>query len=109
MTDEQIIKAFEEMSKDNHMSTINQMICGDVLDIVSRQKAEIEELHSDKIIAETHEKAAKDLFKNCVKQLKEAKSKAIKEFAEQLCKDRVANDPIVIAVKAELKEMTEEK
>lgn len=36
----------------------------------------------------------------------EAKSEAIKEFAERLCEDRVSNDPVVIAVKAELKEMT---
>lgn len=31
--------------------------------------------------------------------------RAIKEFAERLCKGRVSNDPVVIAVKAELKEM----
>lgn len=31
--------------------------------------------------------------------------RAIKEFAERLCADRVSNDPVVIAVKAELKEM----
>lgn len=34
---------------------------------------------------------------------------AIKEFSERLCKDRVLNDPVVIAVKVELKEMTEGK
>ena len=32
---------------------------------------------------------------------------AIKEFAERLCEGRVSNDPVVIAVKVELKEMTE--
>ena len=32
-------------------------------------------------------------------------SDAIKEFAERLCDDRVSNDPVVIAVKCELKEM----
>ena len=30
---------------------------------------------------------------------------AIKEFAERLCDGRVSNDPVVIAVKCELKEM----
>ena len=30
------------------------------------------------------------------------KSEAIKEFAENVCKGRVGNDPVVIAVKAEL-------
>lgn len=39
MKDEQIIKAFEELSEDNHMSIINQMICGDALDLIKRQKA----------------------------------------------------------------------
>lgn len=64
-------------------------------------KTEIEELRSDKIIAETHERAAKDLFKDCVAQLEgvkkenkqllqklqQAKSEAIKEFAERLKND----------------------
>lgn len=40
------------------------------------------------------------------KELFKAKAEAITEFAERLCKDRVLNDPVVIAVKAELK-MTE--
>lgn len=37
-----------------------------------------------------------------LQKLQQAKSEAIKEFAERLCKGRVENDPIVIAVKAEL-------
>ena len=40
-------------------------------------------------------------------EILDIKTEAIKEFAERLCKDRVSNDPVVIAVKAELKEMTE--
>lgn len=40
--------------------------------------------------------------------IKELKTEAIKEFAERVCKDRVSNDPVVIAVKTELK-MTEEQ
>lgn len=39
----------------------------------------------------------------------EIKSKARREFAERLCKDRVLNDPVVIAVKAELKMMESER
>lgn len=35
----------------------------------------------------------------------ESVKEAVKEFAERLCADRVSNDPVVIAVKAELKEM----
>ena len=37
------------------------------------------------------------------------RSKTIKEFAERLCKDRVSNDPIVIAVKVELEAMVGDK
>ena len=43
------------------------------LDIIYRQKAENEELRSDKIIAERHEKDARDLFVDCTRQLEEAK------------------------------------
>lgn len=46
-------------------------------------KAEIEELKADKIIAERHEKDARELYKEVVLQLKKAKFKAIKEFAEK--------------------------
>lgn len=34
--------------------------------------------------------------------LREHIRKAVKEFAERLCEDRVSNDPVVIAVKVEL-------
>lgn len=37
----------------------------------------------------------------------EYRAEAIKEFAEMLCNGRVANDPVVIAVKCAVKEMTE--
>ena len=37
------------------------------------------------------------------------KAEAIREFAKRLCKDRVSNDPVVIAVKSELKEMVGEE
>ena len=42
-------------------------------------------------------------------EIEKAKSEAIKEFAERLCEGRVYNDPVVIAAKCLLKEMTEEK
>lgn len=56
------------------------------LNFINRQKAENERL---------------------LQELQQAKSEALKEFAERLCKGRVENDPIVMAVKSELKEMTE--
>lgn len=118
MTDEQIINGFRHLLKNqmNRLSVVEKLVCGDIIDLINRQKAKIEELHSDKIIAETHERAAKDLFVDCTRQLEEtkaeierllqklqqAKSEAIKDFAERLCKGRTENDFVVIAVKAEL-------
>lgn len=45
---------------------------------------ELELANADKVIAETHEKAAKEMFVDVTQQLKTAKSEAIKEFAERL-------------------------
>lgn len=42
--------------------------------VINRQKTEIKELCYDKIIAERHEKDARDLFADCVKQLNEARA-----------------------------------
>ncbi len=39
---------------------------------------------------------------------KDVRTEAIKEFADKLCEGRVSNDPVVIAVKVELKEMAGE-
>ena len=76
MTDEQTIKAFEEILKNqnNKLSLIERAVCDDVLSLTNRQKAENEELRSDKIIAERHEKDARDLFVDCTRQLEEAKA-----------------------------------
>ena len=112
MTDNEIIKALEccsttmageckECPLYKRVDNCTSKLTKNALDLINRQKA-------DKIIAERHEKDARELYKNVVLQLKTAKSEAIKEFAERVCKDRVSNDPVVIAVKVELAEMTEE-
>ena len=46
MTDEQIIKALEEILKNqnNKLSLIERAVCDDVLSLANRQKAEIEKL-----------------------------------------------------------------
>lgn len=41
-------------------------------------------------------------YNSLLQKLQQAKSEAIKEFAENVCKGRVGNDSVVIAVKAEL-------
>ena len=93
MTDEQIIKALEccKIGECNDCpfygvkEDCEVELPEEALNLINRKKAEIEQ------------------------EIKEIKSEAIKEFAKQLCKGRVENDPVVIAVKAELKEMTEVK
>ena len=148
MTDEQIIKALECCATDDGNDCFQCPYCNlffepgnggcvnrcrkDALDLINRQKAEIEELYSDKIIAETHEKAAKDLFVDCARQREEAKTKierlqtrndelnilnktasqeAIKEFAERLIKTADYDDEystvFVYNIKKLVKEMTE--
>ena len=67
MTDNEIIKALKgnilnAKSIDCKVWSVELYKIEEALDLINRQNAEIEELYSDKIIAETHEKAAKDLF-----------------------------------------------
>ena len=98
------------------------MCAKNALDLINRQKAEIERLKADKIIAERHEKDARELYKDVVIQLKTAKSEAIKEFAERLKEEIRCEDDCgyhcydccyeckdyVTAVENLVKEMTEE-
>lgn len=44
---------------------------------------------------------------NALHRMGQIRAEAIKEFAERLCDGRVSNDPVVIAVKCAVKEMTE--
>lgn len=92
MTDEQIIKALKycngyDCETCKALRYCDYMHPGALarasLDLINRQKARIKELRSDKIIAETHEKAAKDLFVDCAKQREEAKAE-IKRLKERI-------------------------
>ncbi len=112
-TDEEIIKAVE------CCLTVDVKGCGecpyrdencinrimtDARDLINRQKAEIERLTT---LAELGRMRAND-YRTMRDKAKIARAEAIKEFADRLCEGRVSNDPVVIAVNAELK-MTEEK
>ncbi len=92
---------------DNIMEYMTVSMCGaDALDwcggyneavtkaneIINLQNAEIERLEIEVVIYSK---------KNYIK--------AIKDFAERLCEDRVPNDPVVIAVKTEMKFMIGEQ
>ena len=106
MTDNEIIKALECCVKTEFISDCAKcemfaIDCKDILienalDLINRQQAEIERLEAQ------HREM-------CI-GMKVLKKKAIEKFAERLCNGRVSNDPVVIAVRTELKcmkEMTE--
>ena len=73
MTDEQIIKALEC----SPLNDIGGCRKKDALDLINRQKAEIERLNIRK-------KALTDITKNYDWKFAKAKTEAIKEFAERL-------------------------
>ena len=102
MTDNEIIKTLECCRDDTCVSCpiCTEGLCNgglhkNTLDLINRQKAEIESLK--------HRKTELQIRNQ---ELQHEKSEAIKEFAEGLCDGRVSNDPVVIAVKTEL-QMTE--
>lgn len=92
MTDKQVLKAFEEILKNqnNKLSLIEQAVCADALDLISRQKTEIDELKRKF----DDEKSLRNLYSRKSKYLENAleaeKAEAIKNFAERL-KDQ--NEP----------------
>lgn len=121
-TDSEIVKALECCaSVDNGCSTDCPLYGGDdscfstllkpTLDLINRQKAEIESLNDmlcgkvTSLAASIEIAEAEERYKAYILSLK---AEAIKEFADRLCEGRVSNDPVVIAVNAELK-MTEGK
>lgn len=107
MTDNEIIKALkccgnivdstckECVYHETYNASCVVRLMRDALGLINRQKAEIAELQRRIVFWR------EDL--NYQPEIERAE--AIKEFAERLCNGRVSNDPVVIAVKAELKEM----
>ena len=111
MTDNEIIKALEccLSGKDYDTACMKcpiEPICESddillkyALDLINRQKAENERLekelelaNADKVIAETHEKSAKEMVVDVTQQIKTAKSEARKEFVERLKKELCCED-----------------
>lgn len=104
MTDEQIIKAFEEILKNqnNKLSLIERAVCDDVLSLANRQKAELSALYeiinkqNDEIsklnrkvasrenLEKSFLKTTKEFDKRLEKTVKAERKEAIKEFAERL-------------------------
>ena len=115
MTDNEIIKAFEHyvnfecaLCQFKTDTGCNEDCLDNVLDLINRQKAEIEmlqgEIDKQYETAEANVRAEiADGGTSCHWCEGKVKAEAIKAFAEGLCADRVSNDPVVIAVKTELK------
>ena len=83
MTDNKIIKALEEMAEYPHYYEECQIL-KNVLDLITRQQAEIERLKNDIMAKEAEYNDMLDQ-RNCVEEyLETAKSEAVKEFAERL-------------------------
>lgn len=82
------------------------------LEQIRRLEAEIERLqkviNTDIVFVGRRQGKTQEANRLIRLRVEEIKSEAIKEFAERLCEGRVSNDPVVIAVKVELKEMRKE-
>ena len=116
--------------KKYHLLECHRQGAKNALDLINRQQAEIEDLNHSidtlgrvkeqlkENLSETEVKYQKEItrldallvcknkvIRNLEKSFENAYDGAIKEFAERLCEGRLSNDPIVIAVKCELKEM----
>lgn len=94
MTDEQIIKAFEEILKNqnNKLSLIERAVCDDVLSLANRQKAKIEELRERVAYLEKSIDYSRKEYNQLLQKLQQAKSEAIKQFAERLKDDMLLDE-----------------
>lgn len=114
MTDNEIIKALEEMADYPHYYEEGQIL-KNALDIINRLK-DNERKYRGKVQSQRYEISCnqknieryKGVIKILEKDVATAKSEAVKEFVERLCEDRVSNNPVVIAAKCLEKEMVGE-
>lgn len=109
MTDEQIVKYWNEIDSEiinEHGEEFDVYItmpaAKSTADLINRQAAEIEKLRERISYLEKSIDCSRKEYNRLLQKLQQAKSEAIKEFAERLCKRRVENDSVVIATKAEL-------
>ena len=136
-TDEEIIETLERCSKGGgcfrcamaymHSANCIRILETECLDLVNRQKSEIEELNiqlrelwnmaslykAESEIWEGYNEnllTANTVLSNEILEAKEkAEVEAYEEFAERLCEGKVSNDKTVIEAKALLKEMVGEE
>ena len=89
LTSAEIVKSLESLldrmrAYESQQASIGKGLVEDIISMYNCQKAEIESLKADKIIAERHEKDARELYKDVVIQLKTAKSEAYRECVERV-------------------------
>lgn len=91
MTDNEIMEALGELELYNGFQPKTKILIHNAMYLINRQKAEIERLekelelaNADKVIAETHEKSAKEMFVDVTQQIKTAKSELIKELSKKI-------------------------
>lgn len=135
-TDEEIIEALDLCTQQNGSIPCYDCPCWNddeqecegidytaTLDLIKRQKAEIEKLNIQlqgvwnmaslyKAESERWESYNENLLTantSLSNEILASKTKAYKKFAERLCEDRLQNDPVVIAAQVELKEMVVEE
>ena len=115
MTDDEIIEGLECCCTVNgvgckecpqyelHSAMCIKNIMNKALDLINRQRAEIENLRAiiDAELDTIHDLG--DDYERAIEAEGMHIKKAIKEFAERLCEGRVSNDPVVITVRAELR------
>ena len=103
MTDEQIIKALEYCSTDVRENTCpkcafykkhrcSTLMLNAVSDLINRQKAEIERLREKISYLEESIDCSRKEYNMSLQKLQQAKSEAIREFAERLKKDMRLED-----------------
>ena len=111
-TDEEIIETLERCSKGGgcfrcamaymHSANCIRILETECLDLINRQKAEIEQWQEEANSWQTR-------FCKEIDNREEIKAEAYKEFAERLCEGKVSNDKTVIEAKVLLKEMVGEE
>ena len=84
MTDESIIKNVRNSVYKNKPMLFGQKFLESVLDLINRQKAEIEELRERISYLEKSIDCSRKEYNRLLQKLQQAKSEAIKEFAERL-------------------------
>ena len=96
MSDKDIIKALENAKSvvDNNDSETLDFF-NNCIDLINHQQAEINKLNAENMLTTSERNAFRTSFYNALKQLKIAKSEAIKEFAERL-KFKIVNTPLEV-------------